>query len=124
VDDAQDLSLEHLMFIKELTDQGRLHYGYPLRLCLVTAGRGNTIPLKEILDQPDVMWLQFRRRLDKLELFCRITGHTSEEVREILAALETVYREPFPQLNPAIGGQEPSTPGSRSRSSTPPTVAG
>src|SRR5713101_4000074 len=99
VDDAQDLSLGHLMFIKELTDQGRLHYGYPVGLCLVTAGRGNTIPLKEIFDQPDIMWLQFRRRLDKLEPFCRIAGHTSEEVREILAALETVYRELFPHLN-------------------------
>ena|SRR6266487_3665415 len=55
VDDAHDLSLEHLMFIKELTDQGRLHYDYPPGLCLVAAGRGNTIPLKEILDQPDVM---------------------------------------------------------------------
>ena len=99
VDDAQDLSLEHLMFIKELTDQGRLHYGYPVGLCLVTAGRGNTIPLKEILDQPETMWLQFRRRLDKLEPFCRVEGHTSEEVREILAALETVYREPLPHLN-------------------------
>jgi hypothetical protein len=99
VDDAQDLSLEHLMFIKELTDQGRLHYGHPVGLCLVTAGRGNTIPLKEIFDQPDIMWLQFRRRLDKLEPFCRIAGHTSEEVREILAALETVYRELFPHLN-------------------------
>lgn len=99
VDDAQDLSLEHLMFIKEVTDQGRLQYGYPLGLCLVTAGRGNTIPLKEILDQPDPTWLQFRRRLDPLEPFCRIAGHTSEEVREILAALETVYRELLPQLN-------------------------
>ncbi len=47
----------------------------------------------------DTTWLQFRRRLDKLEPFCRIAGHTSEEVREILAALETVYRELFPQLN-------------------------
>jgi hypothetical protein len=99
VDDAQDLSLKHLMFLKELTDQGRLQHGYPVGLCLVTAGRGNMIPLKEIFDQPDVMWLQFRRRLDKLEPFCRIAGHTSEEVREILAALETVYSEPFPQLN-------------------------
>jgi hypothetical protein len=36
---------------------------------------------------------------DQLEPFCRIVGHTSEEVREILAALETVYRELFPQLN-------------------------
>jgi hypothetical protein len=99
VDDAQDLSLKHLMFVKELTDQGRLQYNYPLGLCLVTAGRGNTIPLKEIFDRPDIMWLQFRRRLDKLEPFCRVEGHTSEEVREILAALETVYREILPQLN-------------------------
>src|SRR5438128_6233755 len=99
IDDAQDLSLEHLMFIKELTDQGRLQYEHQLGLCLVTAGRGNTIPLKEILDQPETMWLQFRRRLDKLAPFCRVAGHTSEEVREILAALETVYRELLPQLN-------------------------
>ncbi len=99
VDDAHDLSLEHLMFIKELTDQGRLQYDHPLGLCLVAAGRGNTIPLKEILDQPETTWLQFRRRLDKLEPFCRVAGHTSEEVRDILATLETVYRELFPQLN-------------------------
>jgi hypothetical protein len=70
VDDAHDLSFEHLMFIKELTDQGRLQYGHPLGLCLVAAGRGNTIPLKETLDQPDPTWLQFRRRLDKFEPFC------------------------------------------------------
>src|SRR3989454_4132949 len=99
IDDAHDLSLEHLMFLKELTDQGRLQYDHPLGLCLVTAGRGNTIPLKEIFDQPETMWLQFRRRLDKLAPFCRVAGHTSDEVREILAALETVYRELVPQLN-------------------------
>jgi hypothetical protein len=43
--------------------------------------------------------LQWRRRLDKLEPFCRVTSHTSEEVREILATLETVYQPLFPQLN-------------------------
>ncbi len=99
VDDAHDLSLQHLMFLKEVTDQGRLQYNHRLGLCLVAAGRGNTIPLKEILDQPETMWLQFRRRMDKLEPFCRIAGHTSEEVREILAALEIAYQELFPQLN-------------------------
>ena len=99
VDDAHDLSFEHLMFIKELTDQGRLQYGHSLGLCLVAAGRGNTIPLKETLDQPDPTWLQFRRRLDKLEPFCRIAGHTSEEVREILETLETIFQPLFPQLN-------------------------
>jgi len=45
------------------------------------------------------MWLQCRRRLDKLAPFCRVAGHTSAEVREILAALDTVYRALFPQLN-------------------------
>src|SRR5947209_16980984 len=99
VDDAHDLSLEHLMFLKELTDQGRLQYDHPSVACLVAAGRGNTIPLKEIFDQPDTMWLQFRRRLDKLEPFCRVAGHKSCEVREVVATLETVYRELFTQLN-------------------------
>jgi hypothetical protein len=99
VDDAHDLSLEHLMLLKEVTDQGRLQYGHPLGLCLVAAGRGDTIPLKETLDLPDPTWLQFRRRFDKLEPFCRIASHTSEEVRDILATLETVYQPLFPQLN-------------------------
>src|SRR5437762_10093471 len=99
VDDAHDLSMPHLMFLKEVTDQGRLQYDHPLGLCLVAAGRGQMIPLKETLDLPDPTWLQFRRRLDKMNPFCRIAGHTSEEVREILAALEIVYRELFPQLN-------------------------
>src|SRR5260370_40307325 len=33
------------------------------------------------------------RRFDKLEPFCRIAGQTSEEVREILAPLETVEEQ-------------------------------
>jgi hypothetical protein len=99
VDDAHDLSLEHLMLLKEVTDQGRLQYDHPLGLCLVAAGRGDTIPLKETFDLPDPTWLQFRRRFDKLAPFCRIASHTSEEVRAILATLETVYQPLFPQLN-------------------------
>jgi hypothetical protein len=62
VDDAHDLSMPHLMFLKEVTDQGRLQYDHPLGLCLIAAGRGHTIPLKEILDQPEPTWLQWRRR--------------------------------------------------------------
>ncbi len=99
VDDAHDLSLEHLMLLKEVTDQGRLQYDHPLGLCLVAAGLGDTIPLKETFDLPDPTWLQFRRRFDKLAPFCRIASHTSEEVRDILATLETVYQQLFPQLN-------------------------
>ncbi|GLV55891.1 hypothetical protein KDH_27350 [Dictyobacter sp. S3.2.2.5] len=99
VDDAHDLSLEHLMLLKEVTDQGRLQYDHPLGLCLVAAGRGDTIPLKETFDLPDPTWLQFRRRFDKLAPFCRIASHTSEEVRDILSTLEQEYRQLFPQLN-------------------------
>jgi hypothetical protein len=99
VDDAHDLSMPHLMFLKEVTDQGRLQYDHPLGLCLVAAGRGNTIPLKEILDQPEPTWLQWRRRLDPLQPFCRVAGHTSEEIREVLATLETVFQSLLPQLN-------------------------
>jgi len=99
VDDAHDLSMPHLMFLKEVTDQGRLQHDHPLGLCLVAAGRGNTIPLKEILDQPEPTWLQWRRRLDPLQPFCRVAGHTSEEIREVLATLETVFQPLLPQLN-------------------------
>lgn len=99
VDDAHDLSLEHLMLLKEITDQGKLQYDHPLGLCLVAAGRGDTIPLKETFDLPDPTWLQFRRRFDKLQPFCRIASHTSEEVRAILSSLEPVYQPLFPQLN-------------------------
>src|SRR5713226_421408 len=117
VDDAHDLSLEHLMFLKELTDQGHLQYDHPFGVCLVAAGRGNTIPLKEYFDQPETTWQQFFRRLDQLEPYCRIEGHTSEEVREILAALEKVYAPPFPNST-CSDGEVLSTPGSPIQSST------
>ncbi len=55
--------------------------------------------LKEILDQPEPTWLQWRRRLDPMQPFCRIAGHTREEILEILATLETVFQPLLPQLN-------------------------
>src|SRR5437868_3755473 len=53
VDDARGLSVPQLMLLEEVTDQGRLQYAHSLGLCLVAAGRGNTIPLKGILDQSE-----------------------------------------------------------------------
>jgi hypothetical protein len=71
-----------------------IHWGYAWwQRRAETSFRGS-----ETLDQPELTWLQWRRRLDKLEPFCRVASHTSEEVREILAALETEYRPLFPQL--------------------------
>ena len=37
--------------------------------------------------------------LDPMQPFCRIAGHTREEILEILATLETVFQPLLPQLN-------------------------
>jgi hypothetical protein len=68
-------------------------------LCLVAAGRGASIPLKDVFDQPETMWMQFRRRLDRVHPYCRIASHTEAEVRGILLALERIYRSSFCELN-------------------------
>jgi AAA domain len=100
IDDAHDLSMPHLIFLKELTDQLFLSFpSRPLGLCLVTAGRGASIPLKDVFDQPETMWMQFRRRLDALRPYCRVASHTEGEVRAILLSLEHIYRPSFPALN-------------------------
>ncbi len=43
--------------------------------------------------------MQFRRRLDRVQPYCRIASHTQEEVRDILGALERIYHPHFPALN-------------------------
>jgi hypothetical protein len=55
--------------------------------------------LKDVFDQPETMWMQFRRRLDCLQPYCRVVSHTEGEVRDILIALEQIYRPSFPALN-------------------------
>lgn len=99
IDDAHDLSMPHLIFLKELTDQLQLSFSQTLGLCLVAAGRGAAIPLKDVFDQPETMWIQFRRRLDRIHPYCRIASHTEAEVRDILLALERIYRPSFSELN-------------------------
>ena len=100
IDDAHDLSMQHLIFLKEITDQLLLPpNNHALGLCLVTAGGGGVVPLKDILDQPEMMWMQFRRRLDRVQPYCQIANHTREEVRDILATLERVYQAYFPALH-------------------------
>jgi len=57
------------------------------------------LPLKEIFSRPDILWRQFRRRLDAERPFCLVAGHTEEEVRSILEAFETIYRDQLPGLH-------------------------
>ena len=51
-----------------------------------------------MFSQPEVLWRQFRRRLDTQRPFCVVQGHTEEEVRSILMAFEDIYRSQFPDL--------------------------
>jgi hypothetical protein len=54
IDDAQDLNLAHLAFLKELTDNlAAPPYERQVGLCLVTAHSGKIIPRKETFSQPD-----------------------------------------------------------------------
>src|SRR5256885_16438708 len=85
--------------IKGKIAQLQLTFSQRVGLCLVAAGRGAAIPLKDVFDQPETMWMQFRRRLDHVHPFCRIASHTEGEVRDILLALERIYRPSFPALN-------------------------
>jgi len=39
------------------------------------------------------------RRVDHVHPYCRIASHTEGEVRDILLALERIYRPSFPELH-------------------------
>src|SRR5260370_28197703 len=83
IDDAHDLFMPHLIFLKELTDQLQL-LPTVLGLCLVAAGRGASMPLQDVFDQPQTMWLQFRTRLNRIQPYCRISSHKKAEGSAIL----------------------------------------
>lgn len=98
-DDAQDFSRHHLAFLKKLTDNlAAPPYEHPIGLCLVVAHSGNVTPFKEVFARPEVLWRQFRRRLDTERPICTVLGHTADEVRLILTAFEDLYRSQLPDL--------------------------
>ena len=99
IDDAQDLTLPHLAFLKELTDNlAALPYQRRVSLCLVAATIGDLVPFKETFAGPEMLWRQFRRRMDAERPYCVILGHTEEEIRHILTTFEGIYRDQFPDL--------------------------
>jgi hypothetical protein len=99
VDDAHDLNRFTLSFLKELTDNlAASPYKRLVGLGLVTAHGGDIIPLKEIIKQPDEIWRQFYRRMDREHPFCIVDGHTQDEIVEILPNFEELYRSQLPDL--------------------------
>jgi len=100
IDDAQDLKLTHLALLKELTDNlAAPPYQRHVGLCLVAAHTGRVIPFKETFAGPDVLWRQFRRRMDTEQPYCVVLGHTEEEIRPILTTFEELYRSQLPDLH-------------------------
>jgi AAA domain len=99
IDDAQELTLEHLALLKELTDNlAAPPYQRHVGLCLVAAVSGTVVPFREILAGPEIRWRQFRRRMDTEHPYHLVPGHTEEEVCEILTTFEELYRSQLPCL--------------------------
>lgn len=100
IDDAQDLNLAHLALLKELADNlAAPPYQRQIGLCLVVAYNGSVLPLKEVFSRPDILWRQFRRRLDTERPFCAVLGQTADEVADILTTFEDLYRDQLPDLH-------------------------
>lgn len=99
IDDAQELTLNHLALIKELTDNlAAPPYQRRVGLCLVAATSGNVVPFQEVLAEPKILWRQFRRRMDTEHPYHIVPGNTEEEVRNILTTFEDLYRPQLPDL--------------------------
>jgi hypothetical protein len=99
IDDAQELTLAHLALLKELTDHlAAPPYQKRVGLCLVAASNGQVIPFRETLAGPEILWRQFRRRMDTEHPYHIVPGHTEEEVYEILTTFEDLYRSQLPDI--------------------------
>jgi hypothetical protein len=98
-DDAHNLSLEQLTYVKELTDNlAAPPYRRKVGLCLVVAHSGNDMPLKAVFEGAGVFGQQLRWRMDTERWYSVVPGHTEEEIRDILTAFEDLYRSQLPGL--------------------------
>jgi hypothetical protein len=107
IDDAHDLTTDHLRLIKELTDNlAAPPHLRQVGLGLVAAHGGDVVPLKQVITTPVTLWQQFYNRMDIEHPFRAIDGHTLEEVRDILTAFEDLYRSQFSNLHLRVWAKE------------------
>lgn len=102
VDDAHELSEPQLAFLRGLIDYlVRQHDGRSIGLCLVSASNGADIPLKELLlaHADDLSWWQFIRRFNATRAYQLVANHTADELIEICAGFEDLYRDQLPDLS-------------------------
>lgn len=107
IDDAHDLTTDHLRLIKELTDNlAAPPHLRQVGLGLVAAHGGDVVPLKQVITTPVTFWQQFYNRMDTEHPFRAIDGHTLQEVRDILTAFEKLYHDQLPDLRLRIWAKE------------------
>jgi AAA domain len=99
IDDAHELPLPHLALLKNLTDNlAAPPFQRRVGLCLVAATGGDVIPFRKELAGREVLWRQFRGRMDTQHPYYLVPGHTEAEVYEILTTFEELYRSQLPDL--------------------------
>jgi len=100
IDDAHDIQTNHLALLKELTDQLYLTHGRKVGLCLVCASTtAGDVPLKAHFEQKGLFWEQIKRRLAADRPYPFVANHTADEVREICAGYQAIYRPQFADLD-------------------------
>ena len=97
-DDAHDLSMPHLIFLKELTDHLFLSFpSHPLGLCLVKQAWGIYSPQRGVRPARNhVDAISTTPGLPAGLLSEKLASHTEGEVRDILLALERFLARLFP----------------------------
>lgn len=99
IDDAHELPLPHLALLKDLTNNlAAPPFQQRVGLCLVAATGGNVIPFRAELAGREVLWRQFRGRMDTEHPYYLVPGHTEAEVYEILTTFEQLYRSQLPDV--------------------------
>jgi hypothetical protein len=73
-------------------------YEHRLGLCFVAAADNDANSLVSDLQRSEMMWVQFRNRLDFTRPFVMIDGHSEQEVCDIIAELESYYCAHLPNL--------------------------
>lgn len=98
VDDAHELNLNHLKFIKWLTDSLELEMNYNISLVLSSIISSNSISIwNKIQQYRHEDWMQ--QLYERFSLCREIPGHTYNEVAEILYGYEELYRPLIPNIS-------------------------
>lgn len=126
IDDAHDLTLDHLAYVKELTDNlAAPPYEPRVGLCLVSASGQGIVPLRGTYrTRQELIWRQFRRRLDPGRSYCLVLGHTEERRCGISVLAMRKSIAPNFASSAWSGGHSRSTAGSSIRCSTRSEAAG